>query len=334
MRSFGGNASAVRRSTLPDGTPTVLKRLAPPREGVPSFGPPPSSVPSSIAYWRRELDFYSSRWSSAANLRAPSLLQVDEHPDGALSLHLEYVPDVTNPTWCALELSTAARQLALFNMTHLGRVDDAPSWMSRSFLRTWFVMVTRPVIDVLGSTWQRGIGSVGPRPAADVVGALWARRREVCARLEVLPTTLCHLDPHRGNLRVAADGTVTAVDWAYVGVEVLGSDCAQLFASSAARLMIPADRLDEHWEAICEAYIEGLADAGCDGPTRDGVRASITLAMCLRWGAGHLFWLPHLTSSRPMLEERWWGRPFEEVEDDLVAVSSFLLALTVRQLDG
>jgi hypothetical protein len=161
---------------------------------------------------------------------------------------------------------------------------------------------------------------------------LWRARREWFERLEALPKTLSHLDTNRCNLLIESKDTTVAVDWSFVGLEGLGADASQLFASSAMRLLIPSRQLSLYYNRILEGFLEGLAAAGCSKATLRIAEEGYALTTNLRWGIGHLFWLRHTLQPNllDVLEKYWWQKPFSKVKLDLLELSDFFR----RHLEG
>lgn len=81
------------------------------------------------------------------------------------------------------------------------------------------------------------------------------------AALDRLPATLCHFDLHPRNLMVG-DGDVVVIDWASVGVGVIGEDVSTLIASSVLDGHVPAHRLQDVFDEASEGYARGLTAAG------------------------------------------------------------------------
>ncbi|MBA3339067.1 MAG: aminoglycoside phosphotransferase family protein [Geodermatophilaceae bacterium] len=103
----------------------------------------------------------------------------------------------------------------------------------------------------------------------------WARDRRLLAALALLPKTLVHGDPHRGNL-LWASGSVTIIDWGNAKVAPAGLDLAVLKAqgaipSAAYRRRLVAVRgqdderildVERHWAdvSVHVAYLGFAAD--------------------------------------------------------------------------
>lgn len=103
----------------------------------------------------------------------------------------------------------------------------------------------------------------------------WARDPRLLAAIALLPKTLVHGDPHRGNLLRAADGA-TVIDWGNAKVAPAGLDLAVLQAQGATPPESYRRRLDvarggadarlldveSHWSDVCAhvAYLGFAAD--------------------------------------------------------------------------
>ncbi|MEU8001108.1 hypothetical protein AB0B66_08120 [Catellatospora sp. NPDC049111] len=318
---------------LPD---HVLKIISPRAGDLHDIGPGVSPSPRAANYWAREACFYTDPGSCAGpGLRAPRPYAVEHRDDGTIGLRLEHV-DGTAPRTPA-DHHAAAAALATFNAHHLRHPHtEPPPWLSRSWLRWWFLSTVPAVANTLQDPDLARLADitaiVDPTAARTLVTGLWTARTALLGRLAAIPRTLNHLDANQRNLLHTPDGDVVAVDWSYVGIEALGADPSQLFASTATRLLVPADALDEHYDAVLTGYLAGLRDAGLPDTLLRQVPDWFALHTCLRWGATHLFWLRHLTDPRrrQLLEQRWWHRPFGEAADDLAGSHRFFLRLADR----
>jgi hypothetical protein len=73
-----------------------------------------------------------------------------------------------------------------------------------------------------------------------------------------------------------------AVDWENIGPGPLGAEIATLTFGTLRRCEFDAARADELDQAVFDGYVEGLRDAGWQGP-RELVRLGYTAAIALRW---------------------------------------------------
>ncbi|MEV7190820.1 hypothetical protein AB0N81_03295 [Streptomyces sp. NPDC093510] len=342
---FGAATDEVVRVAARDGAPGHVRKVLSPHAGnVHGMGPGVGLAEQDCHYWAREYRFYRAfargelgSWADLP-LRPATPYGFDERPDGALVLTLE---DVAEPPgdWRAPDYREVAAHLGVFNGHHFLRpLPDPPGWLSRSWLRWWFTSMTPAAVSGLRTLTPDARAALAEvtDPKASVAGttALWRARSELLARLDRVPVALAHLDANRLNLLRAEPGRSVAVDWSYVGVEALGTDAAQLFASSAARLLVPADDLAAFHDAVLDGYVAGLRSAGVPGEVLSAVPGWYDLAICLRWGAAHLFWARGIADPerRPVLEQRWWRRPFAQAAPDLALLDRYLSGLTERTL--
>jgi Phosphotransferase enzyme family len=182
----------------------VRKRLHPQIVGRHAAG---AQDPRHWAYWRRELEAYTSDLlPRGPGLRAPRCLAVE---DDAIYLE-EIVGDEPNA-------ETAAHALASWQVRAGADVDRA--WIGRDQLER------RVAVSTLDWTEVRS----APR-----LESLWARRTELLHQLALLPKVLSHGDFSMGNLRMGDDDVVVALDWATLGMEPVGFDLAHLALSTGA----------------------------------------------------------------------------------------------------
>jgi hypothetical protein len=331
--TFGSAAGAVRRVSEAPGRPAhVVKVLSPHAQAAAGLGAGKSERAGD--YWARERWFYESGvLRQGLPLSAPRLLGVEPQPDGTVWLRLEEVREPATP-WSMPDYHRAAGHLGAFSGEYLrDPVPDPPAWLSRSWLRWWFAATVPPLGPALRGLSPAQRSMLAPvldaDQAAGLVDGLWRHRGELFRRLSAAPVVLSHLDAHRQNLLRAGEDRTVAIDWSYVGLEVLGADPAQCFASSAMRLLLPAAELAEHRAAVREGFLGGLRGAGCPAALLGQAGGWLDLAVCLRWGATHLFWIRRLADPDQLrtIEERWWRRPLAEAAEDLGRLHRFMARL-------
>lgn len=343
---FGTATGGVFRVPGTHGRPPhLLKILSPHADGTLGIAPGVSTAERACNYWARERRFYEweeTRSWAGLPLRPPEVLAVEDGPEGTVLLRLEAVRE-TGAQWSVDDYREVARQLGVFNGHCLLRPPAArPAWLSRSLLRWWFTATVPGIAEALRarppSPGPRGAAAVLPldhASATEVTGLLWRARPALFRRLSAAPVVLSHLDTNRLNLLRVSVGRTVAVDWSWAGWEALTADAGQLFASSAARLLLPGAGLEEYRAAVLDGYLAGLREAGCPPEVLRRVPEWYDLTICLRWGATHLFWVRHLTDPQRLavLQERWWRRDARAAAPGLAALHRFFVRL-VRAYAG
>ncbi|MEV4556239.1 hypothetical protein AB0K51_04480 [Kitasatospora sp. NPDC049285] len=344
---FGAATAGLHVVEAAAGLPRHVRKVLSPAAGnVLGIGPGIGLDQGDCHYWARERDFYRAvaaggdpLGAAGTALRPPRVLDLRDRPDGSAVLALEYVPDAggDGPD----HYRRLALHLGAFNGAALRRpAADPQAWLSRGWLRWWFgatVPATVAGLRRLPADARAELARVvDPDRAVARATAVWRARAALLDALDRAPLTLSHLDAHRRNLLTAPSGQVVAIDWSYVGFEALGADAAQLFASSAARTLIPGGALDEYRAAVLDGYLAGLRGAGVPPDLCDRVPHCFDLAVCARWGATQLFWARHLTdpAARRALELRWWARPYRDAAPDLAHLDRFLARLDLTALTG
>jgi hypothetical protein len=237
----------------------VLKVIHPNQSGDPRW--PAALEPEHPYYWRREAIAYSSGLlERLVGLRAPACRGVFDRPGGSVALWLEEVPEP--PPWTPERLASVAHGLG---RSQAALAEPEEPWLARGWLRLYLELHDAPDPE----------------------------REEVLARLEALPRTVVHNDPHPGNVLA---GNVL-IDWAYVGVGQPALDAGVLVADGVADGAFAEELADEVADAVWEAYTDGL------GWASDELRWAFLRGTALR-----LSWLsrdrPWCVAAAAMLD-RW-----------------------------
>lgn len=154
-----------------------------------------------------------------------------------------------------------------------------------------------------------------PTEVFDELVRLWIRRETLLDALDRLPHALCHHDAFRRNLFLRA-GTLLAVDWAFLGPGPVGAELAPLVTASAAFLGIERERWEDLEQTAGNAYLQGLRDAGWDGP-REQPHFGFAACSALRYGPGVVrLVLPALLDEAAHAHaQEMLGIPFDAIVD-------------------
>jgi hypothetical protein len=253
-----------------------------------------SAEPSGWNYWPRECLAYESGLLEhlPGGLAAPRCYGAALSPE-LFSLWLEDVTDELGPHWPLARYSAAARHLGQFNGAYLVELPlpSAP-WLSAGWLRN-LVAQAAPVIARL----QEPLSDPLIRRAlpADVVAGilrLWAEHKFFLDALDRLPQTLCHRDAFRRNLfaRRTPNGQeqTVAIDWAFAGIDAVGTELAPLVIGSLAFDEVEMDQAEEFEQLAFEGYLEGLREAGWRGEVRQA-RFGYAATAPLIYAVGYLY---------------------------------------------
>jgi hypothetical protein len=195
------------------------------------------------------------------------------------------VQDEIGASWPLEHYGVVARHLGQFNGAYLV-AHPLPSelWITRDWVRK-YVERAAPAIEFIRHNPQHPVVRQWyPGSALAQVLAVWDVRSRLLDLLDRLPQTFCHQDAWKRNLFARHDQTV-AIDWGYAGIAPLGAELAALIVGSFGLYEVPASQAFELDRICFEGYLQGLRDAGWDGPSRL-VRLGYTLTYLLRYVYG------------------------------------------------
>ena len=291
--------------------------------------------PGDWDYWKREALAYRTGLLNDLpdGFAAPRCFGVEEVDDERVVIGLEDVRDAGPNPWPLDRYGLAARHLGRFNGANQtgGRPDW--SWLSNGRIRQWLSQADRGFqeFDVLarspiGSAWLTDESVARTKRA-------WRDRRPLLDALGRLPRCLCHHDAFRRNLIATRteDGhdLTVAIDWAGVGMGVVGEDLATLVSISLQFLEVDAGDAAQLDRIAFEGYLAGLRDVGAvidERTVRFGFAAAAHLLMGVGGTGGWLAWLVE-EEDRPRVAEGIIGRPIDEILAQWRGLQPYLLDL-------
>lgn len=288
----------------------ILKVVAHSDDGHPNWRSGRS--PTHWYYWRREALAYETRLlaSLTGGLRAPACYLVSSRDDGSVALWLEDLQSSPATMWPLERYGSAARHLGQMQGAFLGgRPLPDHDWLSHDWLRSYLHqrdrdthLLDRPQL------WQHPrLASWFPDPPTEQLQAMRRDRSLFLDALDALPRTLCHLDLHPANLFGDADGTTTAVDWAFVGVGAIGEDVGNLVPDAVLDFHVDAVLIDDLYEAVWSGYAAGLREAGWGGAD-----SQVRLAMAATIAAKYAWIGPAILRAVADNESQLNRRPIDE----------------------
>jgi thiamine kinase-like enzyme len=172
-----------------------------------------------------------------------------------------------------------------------------------------------------------------PGATADRILQLWDARDRLCAVLDQLPQTFCHLDLNPRNLfvRPLGNGEIesVAIDWEFAGVSALGAELATLVGGSLVFDLADLEGARELEAGVFTSYLAGLQETGWSGNQRH-VWLGYTIAMGL-----HIIFVMVWVLEAGANDEgfRQWGeqlfrRPYAEILARNARLLEFFLART------
>jgi hypothetical protein len=286
-------------------------------------------------YWKREVLAYQSGLldSLPGGLEAVRCLDLVEQRDGSFWLWLEEVKDNYGQCWPLDQYARAARTLGRFNGAYLaGHTMPHYPWLTRDGSPRGTIDAFSWIRDAVQDpkTWEHPlVQSAFPAAFAKRLDRLWEERGQLLDAFERLPNTLCHYDAWRGNLFAPedADGNhrLIAIDWAFLGKGVVGTDAGDLFSSFGLFRVEPTEpgTLDA---VVFENYIDGLREAGWQGDQRM-VRFAFATYASLKYSCLIPWLVDALDESRHAFWEEHSGRPMVDLLHNQAALLYYLLDL-------
>ncbi|MGH8886116.1 MAG: hypothetical protein ACRDYX_13240 [Egibacteraceae bacterium] len=297
--------------------------------------------PGQWNYWQRELLAYRSGLlaSNVCDLAVPRYLGAYRPDVHTAWLWIEHVSGAPATTWPPGRYLTAARHLAHAQGPYLaGQPLPDATWLAHDWLASWTPTLSPKALAILDDpdAWAHPlIRDVLPPDLAEVTRRLAADRDRLLAAVARLPTiTVCHHDFWPPNLlsRTAPEGheRTVALDWSWVGLGVAGLDPANLVLDAAASGYLPADRLAELDDDVLDAYCDGLAETGWQGPSTP-ILAGHAASAGLHFGLDtpDLLVLARDPARHAAMEQRH-DRPIAEIIASRAAVIRHALGLADR----
>lgn len=244
-------------------------------------------------YWKRELLVYQSDLLAnlPGGLAAPRCLGITEQAAEEFWLWLEDLGEEEETAWPLERYALAARHLGEWNGMYLvQRRLPAQPWLSSTADIRQRLALAEPGIAALPQLSQHPhLAKFLPDDNLARILRLWAERQPLLTRLDQLPHTLCHRDAFRRNLRSrpGPDGQpqTVALDWAMVGIGILGEELVRLFGLTLLFFSVEIGRIAEMDALIFAGYMDGLRAAGWQGDARL-VRFGFTAQAALLMGVG------------------------------------------------
>lgn len=291
--------------------------------------------PNHPTYWRRELLTFQSGILAALpeGIRAPRCYGTSETPDNGF-IWMEHIVESTG-RWSQAHYQQAARHAGRFAAAFLnGQALPRAPWLASPVLRTisadgqWWTTFMDPASPL--NAWQSPLvqGAFNDTMQAGVV-RIWRERYHFIDALERMPQVFCHYDLHRRNLmlRQGADGDseLVAIDWSYSGDGALGSDLAQLIATTIHFFEVEPTQARELEAKVLDSYLAGLHEAGWSGDPRQ-VRLAYLMSASLWIGATLPGWVAILLPEGSGTNvQATFGRPADAVLAGWLTLTEYVL---------
>jgi hypothetical protein len=265
--------------------------------------------PAHWNYWKREALLYPSGLleKMPEGLAAPRCYGVSERQGNITWLWLEDIADAYGDVWPLERYVLAARHLGRLNgmVVPERSLPDFP-WLSRHRTRQWIASLPWRTIP-----WDHPrVLARYPRPEVNTFRRMLLENERFLARLDLLPTTICHGDTYPTNFksRPLTNGQqeTVALDWALAGLAPVGDDLGQFVFGAQKNL--EDTRREDIDQALFESYLDGLRDSGCRVDAQQ-VRFGYCVSAALRVGLFQLFLLNEELKHSTAITEQAVERP-------------------------
>lgn len=232
-----------------------------------------SHDPAAWNYWKREVLVYQSGLLTQlpGDLAAPRCFDIVEYAGEEFWIWLEEIVETGDGDWPIQRYGLAARALGSFNGAYIDAPLELP-WLSSSQLPIYLARAEAGIDELPRLRHHPMLGELLPGNSVQRMLRLWHERTRLLALLDRLPRTLCHHDAFRRNLfaRIGLDGRdeTVAIDWARMGMGVIGEELEPLFANSLRFFTVELGRIAEMDATIFAGYVDGLRAAGWQGDAR------------------------------------------------------------------
>lgn len=219
--------------------------------------------------WLDEPRVYRSRLAQGlpAPLRMPGVYAIDgDAAVGRITLWLEDVADTTS--WDLDRYRRTAEGLGRLGGAWSGRRGiDELGFVRRDIgglFRSKVINFDLPIQSDDGFWRQPAVAAAIEPGHRRELFELAERMPAMIERLAHLPSGICHGDATPDNFREPGDGHIVVIDWAFAGVDALGSDLAQLLAGRFDNGAADIDDVGSIADVILQGYLTGLAAEGVE----------------------------------------------------------------------
>jgi hypothetical protein len=202
-----------------------------------------------------------------------------QEKDGLQILWLEDLSDAPQAPWLPQYYIDTARHLGQFNGHWPEDALPAWEWLDQASFRQQFRDQHSVTVFAQLAARQNEpfIRRACPPDVTKRLLKLWEQSDTLFAKIDATSRCVCHADCHPKNLFPMGDSTgqtfTIGIDWELVGIGCLGLDIGHLLASPIKWLELSLDQAAVLVDAIYEAYLQGLQEAGWVGD-EDRVRLS------------------------------------------------------------
>lgn len=252
-----------------------------------------SQEPWQRDYWKRELLVYQSGLLAdlPGGLAAPRCWGITEQAADEFWLWLEDLGEEEETAWPLERYALAARHLGEWNGRYLGQhaLPQQPWLSSTADIQQRLALAEPGIAELPQLSRHPHLAKFLADGSLARILRLWAERQPLLTRLDQLPHTLCHRDAFRRNLRSRqgpeGQPQTVALDWAMIGIGILGEELVRLFALTLLFFSVEIGRIAEMDALIFAGYMDGLRAAGWQGDARL-VRFGFTALAALLIGVG------------------------------------------------
>ena len=289
--------------------------------------------------WNREANVYRSGIidNIPGGFEAAECFYIDDISDNEIWIWMEDLGGSEEQGWPLERYALAAQHLGQMNGHFFLQNTPYQSWMVRAFEK----QAIRRDLDITKYHQycdNKLVQQMIPPPRRKILLEIYEKHLTIITSLfEKMPQSFGHMDAFRGNIfsKTKTDGKTktTAIDWAFAGINPLGTDLKVLVYHSIGFMFVDNKNARQLDELAFHAYLEGLNDVGWEGSSYEVRYGYLMISMMTLLRFSCL--IPPLVADEEKHStlERIFNRPFTEIHEKNIGLWDFLLELGEEALE-